>query len=261
MSKVRWEEMFPDELQRAVAACPVAWLSFGCLEAHGPHMAVGTDALNVHAICLRAAQRYGGVVAPPSYLHIGGHESGDERRWWVQSGCSSPWGLFLTPDLFYPLFIALLRQTELLGFKVAMAVSGHGGPDRDMAIIARRYMARSPLQVCPIAWWHTIPEEVSHGGHVETSHLWYFRPDLVDMSRLPADHAGIAPAAEDCYQASAEAAAPLVEAEVEALVARACQSLAAYRPWPGHQVMPRDEIIPFWHEIKRAEKDNLVEWA
>ena len=28
-TKVRWEEMFPDELLQAIAACPVCYLAYG----------------------------------------------------------------------------------------------------------------------------------------------------------------------------------------------------------------------------------------
>ena len=262
MSKVRWEEMFPDELERAVAECPVAWISLGALEAHGPHMATGTDALDVHAICLLAAQRYGGVVTPPSYWHLGGGETEHEYRWWSEQGKPNMWGLFLPADVFYPLFIALIRQADLLGFKVVMAVAGHGGgPEVDCRIIAKHYMQRSPLRVCSIGWWETIPEEhVAHGGRLETAHLMHFRPDLVDMGRLPTGRSGIAPAHPSCYDASPEQARPLVAMEVEALGRTSQELLAEYRPWPAHQVMSRQEIFPFWEDIKRMEKDSLIEW-
>ncbi len=259
--KVRWEEMFPDELERAVAACPLAWLSFGCLERHGPHMAVGNDALQAHAICVRAAERFGGVVTPPSYWHIGGDEAEYERRWLAGMGHPNLWGLYLTPDLFYPLFIALLRQAEMLGFQAVMAVSGHAGPDRDMRLIAEHYMQRSPLRVGAVGWWDAIAEPAHHGGKVETSQLLHLYPDLVDMGRLPADRTRLLVARECCYDATPEAGRRLVEAEVEWLGQKALELLAQYRPRPGHQVMARESILPFWLEIKAAEKDRLVEWT
>ncbi len=259
--KVRWEEMFPDELERAVADCPLAWISFGCLERHGPHMAVGNDALVVHAICLRAAERYGGVVTPPSYWHIGGSEAAYERDWLAKLGNPSLWGLYLTPDLFYPLVIALLRQAELLGFHAVMAVSGHAGPDRDLRLIAEHYMRRSPLRVAAVGWWDAIDEHTGHGGEVETSQLAYLYPQLVDMGRLPADPAQLVAARATCYQASPETGRRLVEAEVEWLGRRSQELLAQYEPRPGCQPLAREDILPFWEKIKAAEKDRLTEWT
>ena len=35
MREVRWERMFPDELEAAFAACPMAYLAYGLCEPHG----------------------------------------------------------------------------------------------------------------------------------------------------------------------------------------------------------------------------------
>ena len=45
MPKVRWEEMFPDELDAALARCPVVYVPLGLCEPHGLHNALGLDAL------------------------------------------------------------------------------------------------------------------------------------------------------------------------------------------------------------------------
>ena len=36
MREVRWERMFPDELEAAFAACPVVYFAYGLCEPHGP---------------------------------------------------------------------------------------------------------------------------------------------------------------------------------------------------------------------------------
>jgi creatinine amidohydrolase/Fe(II)-dependent formamide hydrolase-like protein len=65
--KVRFEEMFPWEISAAMAEAPLCYLPLGTLEWHGEHAAVGLDALKAHAICVRAAERSGGLVVPPIY--------------------------------------------------------------------------------------------------------------------------------------------------------------------------------------------------
>ena len=50
MREVRWERMFPDELERAFADCPVVYFAYGLCEPHGPQNALGLDALKAHAI-------------------------------------------------------------------------------------------------------------------------------------------------------------------------------------------------------------------
>src|SRR5580765_6512293 len=77
--EVRWERMFPDELERAFAARPVVYYSYGLCEPHGPHNTLGLDALKAHAIVCAAARAHGGIAAPPDYWHI--HELGGYAVW------------------------------------------------------------------------------------------------------------------------------------------------------------------------------------
>src|SRR5215831_11393881 len=70
MREVRWERMFPDELEQRFQDCPVVYFAYGLCEPHGPQNAVGLDTLKAHAIACRAAQTHGGIVAPPDYWHI-----------------------------------------------------------------------------------------------------------------------------------------------------------------------------------------------
>ena len=69
--KVQFEEMFPWEFAQAIAKAPICYLPLGVLEWHGEHNAVGLDAIKAHAICVRAAQKSGGIVVPALYLRFG----------------------------------------------------------------------------------------------------------------------------------------------------------------------------------------------
>lgn len=70
MREVQWELMFPDELERAFAAAPLVYFTYGLCEPHGPQNAVGLDALKAHAIACAAARAHGGIVAlPPACRH------------------------------------------------------------------------------------------------------------------------------------------------------------------------------------------------
>ena len=69
--EVRWERMFPDQLEAAFAETPVVYFPYGLCEPHGPQNALGLDALKAHAICCRAARarrrhrRAAGLLAHP----------------------------------------------------------------------------------------------------------------------------------------------------------------------------------------------------
>ena len=64
MVKVQYEEMLPHEVVAARTACPVAYLPVGTLEWHGVHNPVGLDTLKARALCVRAAEEFGGVAMP-----------------------------------------------------------------------------------------------------------------------------------------------------------------------------------------------------
>ena len=46
MREVRWERMFPDELEEAFGRNPTVVFPYGLCEPHGPHDAAGADALS-----------------------------------------------------------------------------------------------------------------------------------------------------------------------------------------------------------------------
>ena len=64
MANRRREVRF-EEIAAAMAEAPLCYLPLGTLEWHGEHAAVGLDALKAHAVCVRAAERSGGLVVPP----------------------------------------------------------------------------------------------------------------------------------------------------------------------------------------------------
>jgi hypothetical protein len=51
--EVRWEHMFPHELEAAFAACPAVYFAYGLCEPHGPQNTLGLDALKAHGILVK----------------------------------------------------------------------------------------------------------------------------------------------------------------------------------------------------------------
>lgn len=68
--KVRWEEMLPHEFIAARDRRPVCYLAYGLAEPHGAYNALGLDWLKAQALVEQAANRHGGIVAPPLAWHI-----------------------------------------------------------------------------------------------------------------------------------------------------------------------------------------------
>jgi creatinine amidohydrolase len=113
MDKVRYEEMLPHEFLTALDRFPVAYVPVGSLEWHGRHMALGNDSLKAYGILLATAQKFGGIVLPPTYW---GHMKMYDKP------CSHQG---LPPDVVDALFTAIFQGLVVTGFKVIMGVTGH----------------------------------------------------------------------------------------------------------------------------------------
>ncbi len=194
MREVRWERMFPDELEAAFAACPGVWFSYGLCEPHGPHNALGLDGLKAHAICCRAAHAGGGIVAPPDWWHI--HEQGGYAIWaHTMVGQAKPWLTALPPWQHFKNVAYQLRAAAALEFKAAIFLTGHYGPNwKDLKTllellqphIATRLYGLPDFE-CNQPGFDGDGASGDHAGKVETSLLWAVEPDCVDLSRMPAE--------------------------------------------------------------------------
>jgi len=259
--EVRWERMFPDELEDAFAACPLVYLPYGLCEPHGPQNAVGLDALKAHAIACRAAQAHGGIVAPADYWHIdeiGGYSIwadewvGRPPRTWLT--CMPPWQHF--KNICYH-----IRQADALGFHAAILLTGHYGPNwEDLNELV------SLLQPFVGTRLYSLPEFESnyrgfkgdgqqtgdHAGKVETSLLWALRPECVDFSRIP-EHGekGAAFAmGPDAPQSNRQVGERMVADEVEWLGKKAQELLTEYdRLSPAHTFIPFETVERVWQEV------------
>lgn len=194
MREVRWERMFPDQLEAAFEACPVVYYPYGLCEPHGPQNTVGLDALKAHGIACEAARAHGGIVAPPDYWHI--HELGGYALWshravgevarsWLT--CMPPWQHFR--NICYH-----IRSADVLGFHAAVFLTGHYGPNwKDLKTLVDLVQPHVGTRL------YSLPDHEAnqpgfdrdnnsggdHAGKVETSLLWALHPECVDLSRMP----------------------------------------------------------------------------
>jgi len=173
--KVRYEELLPHEMEEIIKDKPIAYLPFGTLEWHGLHLALGNDAVKAYELCLRVAEKAGGVIVPATY--------------WAIGGMPHPWTTRLDAQLIERLFYAIFEQMAHVGFKVVVAMTGHYGIEQFYTLkkAACEFMHRSNLVVAPMPEYEVAFEKGYRGDHAakwETSILWALRPELVDMSRL-----------------------------------------------------------------------------
>jgi creatinine amidohydrolase len=259
--EVRWERMFPDELERAFAAAPVLYFSYGLCEPHGPHNALGLDSLKAHALACRAAEAHGGIVAPPDYWHI--HDLGGYSMWatrWVGE-VARKWLTAVPPWIHFKNICYHLRAADALGFHAAILLTGHYGPnweDLKQLVELLQPFVGTRLYALP-DWEANLPgfdndgqSTGDHAGKVETSLLWALEPSCVDASRqpppgTPGPHFAMGP---DAYQANRQTGERMVADEVRWLGAKASELLAAYDHLkPAHTLRTYADVERAWRDV------------
>lgn len=164
--EVQMQFMRPGQLEEAARKFPVAYVPFGCIEWHGRHLPLGTDALKAHGILVKCAEKFGGAVYPPVYFH-----SGFDR------------------DNLIPVITDLFKRLKASGFRVIIGVSGHNVKQQIDMIDKALESVVADGTVAGIGLWEITlsrgPESnTDHAAKWETSDMMFFYPDLVDLSEL-----------------------------------------------------------------------------
>ncbi|MCB0095941.1 MAG: creatininase family protein [Caldilineaceae bacterium] len=257
-TEVRWERMFPDQLEMALAACPLVYLPYGLCEPHGPQNAVGLDALKAHAICCAAAQTHGGIVAPPDYWHI--HEIGLYASWAAERvGEVRSWLSAMPPWQHFKNVCYHMRAVDALGFHAAILVTGHYGPNWEdlktlLSILQPHFATRlyglPDFEANQPGFDNDGRSGGDHAGKVETSLLWALEPQCVDMSRMPVDETGAPHFAmgPDATQSDRRVGERMVADEVRWLGQKAAELLAQYaeNPPAARQPLTFMDIERIW---------------
>jgi creatinine amidohydrolase len=251
--EVRWDRMFPDELNAELEACPVVYLAYGLCEPHGPQNALGMDLLRPYGCVLQAAEQFGGIVAPPSWWHI--HELGIYAAWAHNMvGQGRPWATALPPWMFFKNMCYHVRTMDALGFHAALLFSGHAGPHvADMKTMVEILQPHFAMRIDLFLDYDVIEEQYlprfCHGGSIETEYLWAVAPDCVDVTRLPdpdapGPHFAMGANARETDRREGER---VVAGIVGNVIARAQKALADYEALqPARNPLTFDDIEEIW---------------
>jgi creatinine amidohydrolase len=261
--EVRWERMFPDELEAAFEACPLVYFTYGLCEPHGPQNAVGLDSLKAHAIACRAARAHGGVVAPADYWHI--HEVGGYAVWAARAvgEVERSWLTAVPPWVHFKNVCYQVRAADALGFRAAILLTGHYGPNwQDLKRLVELIQPRVGARLYALPDFEANQPGFAgdgrsggdHAGRVETSLLWALEADCVDVSRIPAEpgqHFAMGPNASEADRRVGER---MVEDEVGWLGAKARELLAAHeRDRPEVRLRTFEQVEALWREVVEPE--------
>ena len=180
--------MFPHEFHREMEESPLCYMAYGLAEPHGVYNALGLDFYDVERVISDAAEKHGGIVAPPFTWHIQEQQYYD----WELDCCKMGMSISssIPEELFLHNMIHHIRNFDSKGFKAAIIVSGHFLCDlsADMKMLADFYIRRtgSPMQIFAGTYdaFYTDGNFDDHAGLTETSLLMHYRPDLVDFSLI-----------------------------------------------------------------------------
>lgn len=263
--EVRWERMFPDELEAAFHEWPVVYFPYGLCEPHGPHCALGLDALKVHEIACRAAHEHGGIVAPLDFWHI--HEIGGYAAWAheVVGEVERSWMTAVSPIQHFRNVLYHIRQADAIGFKAAIFLTGHYGPNWqdlvDLLHIVQPYVG-ARLYGLPDFEANTPGFDEDgrsggdHAGKVETSLLWALLPECVDMSRIPPPDAPGPHFAmgRNAREADRRVGERMVADEVRYLGAKARELVQEYdRTSPTVRLRTFVQVEQLWEDVVRPK--------
>jgi creatinine amidohydrolase len=179
--EVRLEFLRPKEIEGARTACPTIFQPLGTIEWHGVHNVVGVDAVKAHALCLRAARKGGGVVAPPLFGGVGGL---NQPHTFVMEPEDSVFSTLLRPWLEQ-----LCREMVRNGYRAIIVLTGHYGAAQQIVVRETAVRMSRALGV-PVLGTpeYILALDVGYGGdHAawgETSLMMHLFPDSVDLSRL-----------------------------------------------------------------------------
>jgi creatinine amidohydrolase len=165
-TEVQMQFMRPEQLESKGKEFPVVYVPFGLIEWHGKHLPLGNDALKAHAILVKCAEQFGGVVYPPIWFHS-----------------------FFNQDYLVPVFTDLFERLKKTGYRVIIGVSGHNMQEQITMIDKALEPVVADNTIRGMGLWEMTLSQCAesdsdHAAKWETSNMMFLYPELVDMAAL-----------------------------------------------------------------------------
>lgn len=169
----RYTDLRPTALAAIRAAKPIAYLPWGALEWHGPHLPLGLDGMLAETVAERSARRTGGVLLPTT--------------WWPITALPHNDSLSVRSTVVRALWDEIFGELARAGWRVVVVISGHYAQGHELVLMdaAEAAMNRHELLVLALPPLALVDEEMlDHAALWETSQMLAVRPDLVDLDAL-----------------------------------------------------------------------------
>jgi len=173
--------MKPEDYRRARDAAPIAYIPWGAHEWHGKHNPLGLDTLKAHGQCMALCSETGGVVFPQVYC---GYST-------MKTHSGFDCTLEFSRDCVKLLASEHLSELADDGFRVIVILMGHYGGLHQETIreaVAEFNAGRTGCVAWAFPDYEPTTEDgfpAEHAACFETSYMMWFRPELVDLTRLP----------------------------------------------------------------------------
>jgi creatinine amidohydrolase len=180
MRTVQYEEMLPDEMEEVLRTCPIAYIPTGSLEWHGRHMPYGVDCFTSHGMLVRVAQKYGGVVLPPTH-------------WGFMVATMPGSHPGLAPTTAEMLYADIVRGLVCVGFRVIVGVAGHcfgmqvAALQKAIdAVSGFRHVHGFAIMIHDLTRdRYSQPDTgMDHAAKWETSYMLHLHPEMVELDRI-----------------------------------------------------------------------------
>jgi creatinine amidohydrolase len=174
------EEISMKEFEKKVKKIKTVIIPVGSLEAHGPHLPLGTDTMEVYEIVKKAAQSVDVFVAPPLPYGL------------CRSTSKHPGTTGITGNTLRALIRDIIKSLYANHLKNFIIISGHASP---LHLAALQEAGESMLEELPsdtniaVVSAYALAQQVtgniceaendSHAGEIETSLILHLKPGLV----------------------------------------------------------------------------------
>jgi creatinine amidohydrolase len=193
----------PEEITAEIARVPIAYIPFGLIEWHGPHLPMGMDALHAEYVARAAAEQTGGLVMPTVYfgtdrlLSAGllrdlGFAEPPPAIVGMDYPANSLPSMYVNEEVFGLFVREQYRVTAAMGFKTIVALTGHAAPAqgeslRRNADFFNTDPANSARVIATLPFTSDDPAMpgFGHASKVETALMQAIAPDAVRIDALP----------------------------------------------------------------------------
>ncbi|GGP22095.1 creatinine amidohydrolase [Thermocladium modestius] len=171
---MKWWELSLEEfgkVDKTVAVLPV-----GIVEAHGPHLPLGTDALMAIYVAEKSSEAANVLMLPP--IWYGNTYVLDKFRGTIS----------IDAQALYHLYRSVFKAVADNGVKYLVVVNGHGGNVDALSMAAKDVARETDLVIIIVNWWIDLAREArrkvletpeGHAAEDETSEVMAAYPSLV----------------------------------------------------------------------------------